>query len=76
MEKCVKALEAENVFPRRYFHPLTSELSCMKHFDKNATPVAKELSENVLCLPLYADLGPADASFIGGIVRDCFLKNG
>lgn len=76
VEKCVKALEAENVFPRRYFHPLTSELSCMKHFDKNATPVAKELSENVLCLPLYADLDPADASFIGGIVRDCFLKNG
>ncbi len=71
VEKCVAALEAENVFPRRYFYPLTSEFSCMKPFGGLPTPVAKELSENVLCLPLYAELDPEDAERIARTVRSC-----
>lgn len=71
VERCIAALEAENVFPRRYFYPLTSEFSCMKEFNTSQTPVAKALSENALCLPLYADLEPEDAERIASTVRGC-----
>ncbi len=49
---------AENaVFSRKYFYPLANDFDCYKdRFDSNQTPVAKEISNRVLTLPLYADL--------------------
>lgn len=50
-------LRAHDIYPRKYFYPLTSLLSCYEgQFDGAATPVAREISERVLTLPLYADL--------------------
>ena len=55
-EVAVELME-ENIFARKYFYPLTSEFECYKdRFDINPTPVAKDVSENILTLPLYADL--------------------
>lgn len=46
-----------DIFARRYFYPLTSEAKCFQSlFNIQDTPVAKELSDKILCLPLYADL--------------------
>lgn len=50
-------LSQENIFARKYFYPLTSDFECYKsstYFKE--TPIAKTISENVLVLPLYADL--------------------
>lgn len=49
---------AENgIFSRKYFYPLTSDFDCYKgSFDSNKTPIAIEISNRVLTLPLYADL--------------------
>ena len=50
-------LANNNIFARKYFYPLTSSFECYKgKFDINETPVAKYVSENILTLPLYADL--------------------
>ena len=51
------ALKEWNIIPRKYFYPCINAYDCYKdRFDENDTPVAKRISEQVLTLPLYADL--------------------
>ncbi len=51
------ALSEENIYTRKYFYPIVSEFGCYKNmYDSNKTPVAKSVSEKILCLPLYAGL--------------------
>ncbi len=56
-DEVADVLGENNIFARKYFYPLTSEFECYKGvFPINETPVAKKISENILCLPMYADL--------------------
>lgn len=68
----VQALLAkENVFARKYFYPLTSELACYKaDFGASVenTPIAKYAAEHVLTLPMYADLTVEDVDIICDII--------
>ncbi|MCM1191200.1 MAG: DegT/DnrJ/EryC1/StrS family aminotransferase [Butyrivibrio sp.] len=64
-------LADENIFARKYFYPLTSELDCYKgNFisSVNDTPNAKWAAEHVLSLPMYSDLGMDDVDRICGII--------
>lgn len=56
----VSDLFAEHqIFARKYFYPATNTLDCYKGIlDPGDTPVAESISQNVLTLPLYADLEP------------------
>ena len=71
-EKLYTALKREGLFSRRYFYPLVIDFS---PYDRckgvGNTPVARELSDRVLCLPFYPDL-PRDAflRIIDTIVRN------
>lgn len=50
-------LAEHNIFARKYFYPCINAFDCYKErFDAEDTPVAKKISEQVLTLPLYADL--------------------
>ncbi len=54
-------LSAQNIIARKYFYPLTTSFDCYQGrpgFSPSCTPVAQHIAENVLCLPLYADLAP------------------
>lgn len=63
------ALAAENIFARKYFYPLISEYECYaEQFDANKTPNAKYVADNVLTLPMYADLSLDDVNKICDIV--------
>ena len=45
------------ICPRKYFYPLINEYDCYEdRYDPDATPVAKDISNKVLTLPLYASL--------------------
>lgn len=56
-DEICSALEKENIFARKYFYPLTNSFeSYQGKYDIANTPVAKDISEKVLTLPLYADL--------------------
>ena len=68
-EEIIELLKQEGIFARKYFYPLVSE---NKEFGKNLaklTPIAKEFSKNVLCLPLYADLEIKDVNRICDIIK-------
>lgn len=50
-------LKRNGICPRKYFYPLTSDYACYRNrYDSDGTPVAKEVSDRVLTLPLYASL--------------------
>jgi dTDP-4-amino-4,6-dideoxygalactose transaminase len=60
-------LVKEGIGARKYFYPLTNSFDCY-NFDVKKTPVAFELSKNVLTLPLYADLTVEDVDRICDVI--------
>ena len=70
-DKVFERLEQKNIFARKYFYPLTNEFECYSNFetaDVSKTPIAKKVSENILCLPIYADLALEDVERICEII--------
>ncbi len=66
------SLRKNNIAARRYFYPLISQFPSYKGLEsaKPANlPVAERVTEQVICLPLYPDLDPADQETIVQIVR-------
>ena len=56
-DEVCEELANENIFARKYFYPLTNTFDCYKDkFDLQATPIAEYVAENILTLPLYAEL--------------------
>lgn len=55
-----EGLKDFNIFARRYFHPLCTEYSCYRSLptaDARRLPVAYQVADEVLTLPLWAALG-------------------
>ena len=72
-DKVFELLREQNIFARKYFYPLTSEFECYQTFptaDSSKTPIAKYVSEHILCLPLYADLALEDVDKICDIITN------
>ena len=64
-----RALEAEGIGARKYFWPLSSDAACYRGvLDPGNTPVARDLAERILCLPLYPGLVEADLCSIVGLL--------
>ncbi|MGP1433493.1 MAG: DegT/DnrJ/EryC1/StrS family aminotransferase [Catonella sp.] len=65
-------LMKEDICARKYFFPLTSDFECYSDFQYaggNKTPVAKHISDNILTLPIYADLSLDIVEKICNIIR-------
>lgn len=65
-------LANEKIFARKYFYPLTNEFACYRDYptaDVSKTPVAKHISDSVLCLPMYADLTMEDVDRICNYIK-------
>ncbi len=51
-------LKKNNIYPRKYFYPLTSDEKCFgDKYRKNDLKTARRLAAQVIVLPLYPDLG-------------------
>lgn len=64
-----KALNAEGIFPRRYFYPSLNTFTDIVQYVK--MPNSEDVANRILCLPLYFDLEKGDVERISSIV----LKN-
>jgi dTDP-4-amino-4,6-dideoxygalactose transaminase len=62
-----KALNAENIFPRRYFYPSLDTLYYIE--PKQYMPISRDISKRILCLPLYPELERNTILFISSIIR-------
>lgn len=67
-------LQNNNIFARKYFYPIMNEMAVYKGVYKNATPVAKRISEGILVLPLYYDLEIEDIKRICEIIIGFYNK--
>ena len=50
----VKRLNADHIFPQRYFYPSLNTVSIFK--PQTALPVSERIAQLILCLPLYDSL--------------------
>ena len=56
-DEVFEKLEKENIIARKYFYPLINDYECYRDkYNSKDTPIARYISDRVLCLPMYADL--------------------
>lgn len=65
--KVQNELNAENIFPRRYFYP---SLTKLPYVDEQQAPVAEDIATRILCLPLYPELESENISRICTIINN------
>jgi len=66
-------LRDNGIFPRRYFYPLISDMPMYRGLPSAAAenlPVAKQVSKQVLCLPIYPDLSSEAQNKVIDLVRE------
>lgn len=66
--RLVMRLKEYNVVARKYFYPLCSQFDCYD-FSIESTPIAADISDRVLCLPMYSELSVENAKQICEIIR-------
>ncbi len=62
-----KAMNEENIFPRRYFYP---SLNTLNYVDYQECKISESISSRVLCLPLYPSLEREDIENICKIITN------
>lgn len=68
-DEVCEILNKNEIFPRKYFYPLISNMPLFKQFDtKNNLIVANKVAENIVTLPLYADLTTDEVNYICDII--------
>ncbi len=61
------ALNANDIFPRRYFYP---SLNRLPYTDNQSCPISEDISLRIACLPLYPDLGNEEIHNICNILKE------
>lgn len=68
LNECMRHLNENGIFPKRYFRPSLDSLTFIKgSYD---VPVSWDISNRILCLPLYPDLLISDIDFIVGKIKE------
>ena len=66
-DEAAERLGEHGIYARKYFFPLTNHCTAYG-FNGNKTPIAKHISDNILCLPLYPELAIEDVDRICEII--------
>lgn len=74
LKRVEKALQARNIFPRRYFYPSLDELDFL-NARSGEMEVSRDISHRILCLPFFEGLEETECQEICQIIRDN-LDNG
>lgn len=64
--KITKALNDEQIFPRRYFYPSLNELPYLSY---QKCPVSEDIARRIACLPLSAEISKDDVHRIIAIIN-------
>lgn len=63
------SLQAQDIFPRRYFYPSLNTLPFLPASLRRSCPVSESLAQRVLALPLYPSLARQDVERIAACIR-------
>jgi dTDP-4-amino-4,6-dideoxygalactose transaminase len=64
--KIQETLNADKIFPRRYFFPSLNGLNYVEH---RSNPISESVSTRILCLPLYFDLTDEEIDFVCRLIK-------
>ena len=70
-DELYERLRAHGIYARRYFYPLISDMPMYRHLPSaQATnlPVAQDIAQRILCLPLFPDLSAEEQQRIVDVV--------
>ncbi len=67
--KAMHSLNAEDIYPRRYFYPSLNKIPYVS--STTVCETSEDISKRILCLPFYPDLEPDLVSHIASIVNAC-----
>lgn len=68
-------LESNGIYTRKYFYPLTSTFDAYdKEFNAQDTPIAKDIADNILVLPLYPELELEDVDKICKLILNLEVR--
>lgn len=76
-DELCEQLKLYNIFTRKYFYPLCSNLQCyagLPSANKAMLPIANKAADTVLSLPLYGDLKNEDVERICQIINEIRLN--
>lgn len=70
-DQVYEELAKQGIWARKYFYPITNSFECYHgKYDPASTPVALRISNQVLTLPLYADLALENIDRVCNIIRN------
>jgi len=64
--KIQETLNADKIFPRRYFYP---SLNGLNYVEYRPNPISESISTRILCLPLYFDLTVEEIEFVCRLIK-------
>lgn len=67
LQRVKRALEAEEIYPRRYFYPSLDQLPYLGN--ETNCPISRQVASSILCLPLYVDLEKEDVLRITKVIK-------
>jgi len=76
-DELYEALKAQNIYTRRYFYPLISSFAMYRHLPSarpDHLPVANQLAEKILCLPIYPDMNEEDQLRVIEVIQRYAVK--
>ncbi|NOU18343.1 MAG: DegT/DnrJ/EryC1/StrS family aminotransferase [Bacteroidales bacterium] len=71
-DEVYEELKKKNIFGRRYFYPLISQFPTYKGLESAKTgkmPIAENITQQVLCLPMFSDLSEDNVDFICNVIK-------
>lgn len=71
-DELYEELKQNNIFSRRYFYPLISQFPSYRGLtsaNPENLPVAEKVAQQIICLPIYPNLGSTDIETITQIIR-------
>ena len=65
--KAEKALNNQNIYPRRYFYP---SLNTIEYTNGKSMPISESIASRILCLPLFFDLTTDESKLIINLINN------
>lgn len=68
-DEIFEMLRKNGIYTRKYFYPAVNDMQCYKEMYKDKhTPVARDVSLNILALPMYEELALSDVDRICSLI--------
>ncbi|MAF97061.1 MAG: aminotransferase [Micavibrio sp.] len=67
-EALVHAFEEHNIYPRRYFYPLITDMPAYAEH-KQLFPIASKVADEILCLPLFHDMDVQEQDSVIAVLK-------